>query len=126
MQSLCGTKYFDFTAYTKHYASDGIILYLENAELTPTAYLRALLSFKYQVGFENVTGILIGRNAAPNPTHQEIDGYQALKQALGTLDIPVLFDVDISHIPPNLTLINGAMATVHWCPDLGKISQTLN
>ncbi|WP_143003422.1 hypothetical protein [Melghirimyces thermohalophilus] len=28
------------------------------------------------------------------------------------MDVPVIYDVDIGHVPPQLTLVNGVFATV--------------
>ncbi|WP_306801357.1 hypothetical protein [Endozoicomonas sp. ONNA1] len=41
------------------------------------------------------------------------------------LEIPIIYDVDIGHLPPNLTLINGALADVSLIDDRGKIHQRL-
>ena len=30
------------------------------------------------------------------------------------LNIPIIYDVDIGHVPPSITLISGAMAEVHF------------
>ena len=32
--------------------------------------------------------------------------------ALAPLDLPVIFDLEIGHVPPHMPLVNGALATV--------------
>lgn len=34
----------------------------------------------------------------------------AVRSALGDLDVPVVLDVDCGHVPPHLALVNGARA----------------
>ncbi|WP_249023267.1 hypothetical protein [Kluyvera ascorbata] len=49
----------------------------------------------------------------------------ALQSALGDLHIPVIYDVDIGHIPPQMTLVNGVQATVVFEKHGGSITQQL-
>ena len=45
--------------------------------------------------------------------------------ALGRLDLPIVFDVEIGHVPPHLPLVNGAIATVTVDADVHEITQEL-
>lgn len=112
LSHFVGSDYFDLSAFAQRYVDDGVILYFENAEMLPTTLLRCLLGMKYKGVFAQLNGILIGRNAVLDNQGKCISGMDALQQALGDLDIPIIFDVDIGHLPPNLTLINGALAQV--------------
>ena len=40
-------------------------------------------------------------------------------------EFPVIYDLDIGHYPPNLTLVNGSLARVEFFGDGGKIFQSL-
>jgi muramoyltetrapeptide carboxypeptidase len=51
--------------------------------------------------------------------------HDALESALGDLSIPVLYDVDIGHVPPQLSLVNGAMAKVRYFDKGGMVAQLL-
>ncbi|MCG7547378.1 S66 peptidase family protein [Pseudoalteromonas sp. Of7M-16] len=104
---------------------DPVIYYFENGELTPTQYFRAFQSLKLKGAFDNASGILIGRNAAQVARGDGYDDLIALQQSLGELEIPVLYDVDVSHQSPNLTMVNGALANVKLKNGLGEISQKL-
>lgn len=44
----------------------------------------------------------------------------ALNQGLGSLDVPVLYDADIGHIPPQMQIINGAIGKVEFAD--GKVN----
>ncbi|WP_223882164.1 hypothetical protein [Kluyvera genomosp. 3] len=48
-----------------------------------------------------------------------------MQSALGDLHIPVIYDVDIGHIPPQMTLVNGVQATVVFEKHGGSITQQL-
>ena len=63
--------------------------------------------------FKHCSGIIIGRP----------DGYKdkrnftlvdALEQVLGGLNIPVIYDVDIGHIPTQMKIVNGAIGKVEF------------
>jgi muramoyltetrapeptide carboxypeptidase LdcA involved in peptidoglycan recycling len=60
--------------------------------------------------FEHARAILVGRTRAPdNPT---LTQREAVLDALGRLELPIVLDLEIGHVPPHLPLVNGAMATV--------------
>jgi muramoyltetrapeptide carboxypeptidase LdcA involved in peptidoglycan recycling len=50
-------------------------------------------------------------------------GYlEAVEQCTQELNIPIVYDADIGHKPPNMTLINGALAELSM--DHGKATLT--
>ncbi|BBN82954.1 LD-carboxypeptidase [Pseudoalteromonas sp. A25] len=125
LQYLLGSEYLDLDHLKQCFSPEGIILYIENAELSPTAFKRALLSLKFKGVFEQINGLLIGRNAVTHNCGKEISSQQALDDVLGHINIPVIYDVDIGHLPPNLVLFNGADAKVSVSNGLGQIKQRL-
>ena len=61
--------------------------------------------------FDGATGIIFGRNSGPDANNASESGYlDVLEQCTKDLNIPVVYDADIGHKPPNMTLINGALA----------------
>lgn len=74
-------------------------------------------------GFDNAAGVLIGRTGAQKV--ENLDQRAALLDALGDLDIPVLYDVDVGHLPPQLLLVNGASSRVRFGPTVKSVRQTL-
>ena len=107
-----GTEYFDLRQLHEQYRQDGLILYLENAEQTPPALYRALTGFKYKGVFDRVNGVLLGRNAVIDSPDTEFTGLDAIQMTLGALPVPVIYDADIGHLPPNMTLLNGALCEI--------------
>ncbi len=49
----------------------------------------------------------------------------SLYSAFGNLDIPVFYDLDIGHVPPQMLLVNGASATFTFAPEQKTLCQTL-
>jgi muramoyltetrapeptide carboxypeptidase len=50
---------------------------------------------------------------------------EAVLDALGRLDLPIVWDLEIGHVPPHLPLVNGALARVVVDGDTREITQTL-
>ncbi|MBQ4844591.1 S66 peptidase family protein [Pseudoalteromonas sp. MMG005] len=122
-QHLMQTAFAQLDTFVCSHENDALILYFENAQLNDNAYIRALLGLKFRGVFERASGILIGRNTAndgANGTHKAV-----LERALGELNIPIVFDVDISHQPPNMPLINGAHTEVKLLAKRVSVTQHL-
>ena len=123
--NLFANPYLDFEQFKQRYQLDGVILYLENVELAPTGLKRALLSMQYRGVFDGLNGLMLGRSTGPEDPQGQLDYYQVIKAFFAERDYPVFYDVDISHYPPNMTLINGALANVQLQAGKGEITQTL-
>lgn len=121
---LAGTPYGDVPGFTREAGADGALLFLENCEMHPCELARALWSLRLHGWFSGLSGVLVGRSAGPEaaaPDH--LTYHEALAAALGDLPCPVLVDVDIGHQPPQLTLINGALAEVVFEEGRGSVTQ---
>lgn len=109
---LFDTPYLDLKRYAEQ-CDEGVILYLENVEMTPAALTRSILSMKFKGVFTHLEAILLGRSAYPDSDDKDdLTYHEVIKRHLSDLGIPVLIDMDIGHVPPNLTLINGALAKI--------------
>ena len=73
--------------------------------------------------FERAEAVLVGRTAAPD--HPQLTQREAVLDALGRLDLPIVWDLEIGHVPPHLPLVNGALARVVVEGDTRQITQTL-
>lgn len=72
--------------------------------------------------FEHVTGILIGRTGAPD--RPGLTQREAVVDALGPLDVPVVLDVECGHQQPFLPLVPGALGRVVVDDERREIAQT--
>jgi muramoyltetrapeptide carboxypeptidase len=118
---LLDSPFLALHEFKKHSAPEGLILYLENSELTPATVARFFLSLKLAGVFDDINGIIIGRSRVIHGADAEFDYYHALKVALGDCLFPVIIDADIGHVAPNLNLINGAMCTLIAEIDQGRV-----
>lgn len=124
---LAGGPHGGVREFAERCGHEGTVLYLENSGLDPCSVLRALHTLRWAGWLDGLQGLLLGRSAAPDHGGPEQLSYRgALEAALADLHCPVLVDVDIGHVPPQLTLVNGALAEVHWSAALGgRLRQTL-
>ena len=118
-----GTEYGDIASFQQEQLhGEPILWYFENVEMNVPALKRTLLQMKWAGWFERTSGILFGRSDAPRDyqgyTVEEI--YQELHDML---EIPIFYEVDFGHIPPQMTLINGAYATVRVKDGSGTLTQ---
>jgi len=73
--------------------------------------------------FDAANAVLVGRTRAPDtPT---LSQYDAVLDALGGLGVPLVADVECGHVPPYLSLVNGALGRLRLDGDTGSLTQTL-
>ena len=106
--NLAGTPFGDVSAFGRDAGEDGLLIYLEVAEVPALETCRRLHGLRLAGWFQHANAILIGRTAAPDsPT---LTQREAVLDALGDLDLPIIFDVECGHVPPYMPLVNGALA----------------
>ncbi len=126
VETLCniaGTPYGDVAAFGRQHADDGLIVYIEAAEADAAAVCRNLHGLRLAGWFDHARAVLVGRTRAPD--HPMMTQREAVLDALGRLQLPIVFDVEIGHVPPHLPLVNGALATVTVNGDTRTIEQLL-
>jgi len=102
----------------------GSLLFFENAELKPFELARALQGLRLAGWFEQASGLLLGRNAAAD-LEADFSSEHALQAALSGLKCPVLLDLDIGHVGPQWSLVQGARAKLSWSPAACQMDQWL-
>ena len=120
---LPGTSYGDLEGFVAAYAPEGLLFYLDNCDFNPAQYCRMLHHLRLAGWFRHATALLIGRTAAQDL--REFTPRDALRDALGDLTIPVIYDMDIGHLPPQLMLVNGALATLSFSEVQRSLAQQL-
>ncbi|WP_238694340.1 S66 family peptidase [Nocardioides daphniae] len=120
---LAGTAYGDVASFGREHADDGLIVYLEACEDPAYSICRHLHTMRLAGWFDHATAILIGRTRAP--TSDGLTQDEAVLDALGRLDLPIVLDLEIGHVGPHLPLVNGALATVTVDGDTRTITQEL-
>ncbi|PGM56636.1 S66 peptidase family protein [Bacillus sp. AFS053548] len=124
IRHLVGTPYGDVRSFrSKYIEEEPIIWYFENCEMNTTDLRRSLVQMQLAGWFESCAGILFGRSAA----NQTVDNYtieDVYNELNKELAIPIIYDIDCGHVPPQITLINGAFAEVDVKGGKGKIVQS--
>lgn len=113
-----GTKYDNVKNYIS--GTNGVIWFFDIFEMTSPGIYRSLWQLKNAGYFENCNGILIGR-----PLFVREDYGNSYKEsysdALKDLNIPVIYDVDIGHVAPQLAIVNGGYAKINYKFGKGEI-----
>lgn len=121
ISELFGTRFDNTKEFIEKYKKDGIIWYFDNCEFSSEEVIRTMWRFKDNGWFKYTKGIIFGRNISER-SYYEISFKDAIKRSLGELDIPIILDADFGHVPPRMTIINGAIADVKYDNNKGSIS----
>lgn len=113
---LSGTKYDGTNEFIEKYKDDGIIWYFDNCELSKEELLRVLWKFNELEYFKYTKGIIFGRNGEETSYNYETMEEALKDSVLSKLSVPIIYDADISHKGPSMTIINGAIAEI-TCKD---------
>lgn len=125
LSRLIGTPYAEIEPFAREHAPEGLIVYLENCEMQPLDAARCWQQFKLAGWFKHANAVLIGRSIAPN--NDRYSQVQAIADALGDLDIPVIYDADFGHQPPQMLIVNGAEARLRYMAGgRGDLAQRLS
>lgn len=119
---LAGTPYGDVRGWAEA-LDEPTIVYVEACEDHAVDICRFLHGLRLAGWFDRAAAVLVGRTNAPD--HRELTQREAVLDALGRLDLPIVWDLEIGHVPPHLPLVNGALARVVVDGDRQEISQTL-
>ena len=118
LKFLPGTK-FDYTKkFINKYKNDGIIWYFDIFSMSVEDVYLTLFQLKEAGWFNYIKGVIVGRVAYPNSfnslTYQDV-----LKKIFK--DIPIIFNSDIGHVAPKMTIINGSIAHIESNKKVNKI-----
>jgi len=121
IKTLLGTPYDNTNNFCIQF-EEGMIWYLENCEMSVTDLYRALWQMRESGWFNNVKGFLIGRTMSSSAV-EDFTYLDALKDSIGMLNVPIIYDVDIGHVPPQITCINGAYGEFEYIKGKGILKQ---
>ncbi|MCR4788681.1 MAG: LD-carboxypeptidase [Lachnospiraceae bacterium] len=112
--TLVGTKFDYVNRFINRYVDDGIIWYLEACDLNVFSIRRAMWQLEQAGWFRNAKGFIFGRplNGDPIMNLDKIDA--VLPYTCVSHQVPVVVDADIGHLPPEMTIINGALSKVEY------------
>lgn len=125
LANLVGTRFDCVAEFNERYREDGIIWFLESCDLNVMSIRRALWNLKEAGWFSNAKAFLIGRPGCYGQEMMGLDQYSAVTGILGDLNVPILMDLDIGHLPPQIPMLSGACATVSVIDGKFEIQYTL-
>ena len=119
---LAGTKYDGIKEFNEKYKEDGIIWYFDNCELSMEETIRTLWKLNELDYFKYTKCVIFGRFGVNN-SYYDYDVKSCLEDSvLGTINVPIIYDADISHKALSFTIINGSIANVNVKDGKGTIS----
>ncbi len=119
---LAGTAYGDVRAFGAEHGP--LVVYLEVAEDDAFDACRHLHALRLAGWFDHASAVLLGRTHAPDG-EGGFTQRDAVVDALGMLDLPVVLDLEIGHVPPHLPLLNGAPARLVVDGERQQLTQDL-
>ncbi len=123
MSGIAGSPYGDVRTFGRE--NGPLIVYLEAAEESAFNICRYLHQLRYAGWFEGAVAVLIGSTRASASTDDGgLTQRAAVLDALDGLGLPIVFDMEIGHVPPHLPLLNGAHTRMVIDDTCRKITQS--
>jgi len=125
MDTLCcllGTRFAPVERFLERYKGDGFIWALESCEMNAADIYRTLWQMRTCGWFAHCNGILFGRPGGYSDA-RDFTLTDALEQSFAALHVPVIYDVDVGHIPPQMQIVNGAYGTVDYREGQATVTQ---
>ena len=88
--------------------------YLETFASDSGRFMMQLNQLKEAGYFKYCKGIVFGRPLFYNREFLDISYETAIRKVLGKLKVPIIYDADIGHVKPMITLINGSITTFKY------------
>ncbi len=110
LADIIGTPYDGTKKFLERYVEDGVLWYFDIFGLRSEQVYNTLWHMKQAGWFEGATGFMFGRVMFPG-TFLDMSYEEAIVRALG--DAPIVFNMDIGHVAPRMTVINGAMGELY-------------
>ena len=121
---ILGTKYASTDDFTEKYKNDGFIWTLESCEMNAADIYRTLWQMRECGWFQYCSGVLFGRVTGYSDK-RDFTLTDALEQSLKDMNVPVIYDADIGHSPPQVQIVNGSYGTVKYSNGKAEITQVL-
>lgn len=119
---ILGTPYDGTAQFVEKYKADGVLWYFDVFSLSAEAVYRTLWKMRECGWFRYAAGVVFGRVCLESSplglTYREM-----IEKALP--DLPLVLEADVGHVPPRMTVINGALATLDVAEGKGTLKMEL-
>ncbi|MFF3286137.1 S66 peptidase family protein [Streptomyces sp. NPDC003023] len=122
--NLTGSAHLDVSAFARAESPEGLLVYVEAAGDEALTICRNLHGMRLAGFFDAANAILVGRTSAPDAP--SLTQHQAVLDALGPLNVPIVADVECGHVPPYMPIVNGARGRVVHTSTRSELTQTLD
>ncbi len=122
LADIIGTPYEDTLGFTQRYKEDGFIWYFDIFALRAEIVYNTLWHMKEAGWFKHAKAFIFGRVRFPG-TLLDMTYEEAIVRALP--DSPIVFNADVGHVAPRMTMINGSMATLKAADGKGGLKMEL-
>lgn len=109
LSDILGTRYDGTLAFLDKYGADGVLWYFDIFALSAETVYRTLWRMKERGWFQNAVGAVFGRVCFPS-SPLGLSYRDMISEALP--DLPLVLEADVGHVPPRMTMVNGALATL--------------
>ena len=122
LSDILGTPYDGTADFIERYRKDGIIWYFDIFALPAEAVYRTLWRMRENGWFATAKAVMVGRVCFPS-SQMDLTYRDMIMQALP--DLPLVLEADVGHVPPRMTMINGALATLTTSDGKGTLTMSL-
>ncbi|MFJ8077136.1 S66 peptidase family protein [Streptomyces sp. NPDC096176] len=122
--NLTGSPYLDVSAFARAACPEGLLVYVEACGDDAFSICRNLHGMRLAGFFDEANAVLVGRTPAPDA--DSLTQHEAVLDALGPLNVPIIADVECGHVAPYLPLVNGARGRVVLTSSRNELTQTLD
>lgn len=123
LAKILGTPFDNTVNFCNKY-KEGMLWYIDNCELNIAEFYRTIWQMKQAGWFNNANGFLIGRTAVAREMF-DFNYLDSLHKCFDDMNVPVFYDVDIGHLPPQWIMVNGSMGEFIFDNGKGKLIQKL-
>ena len=103
--------------------SESVIFYFDVFSKSAEEFYLTLEQMRQAGWFQYCRGIIVGRVCFPMCFNEDFSYQKALKRF--SKDLPIIFNADIGHVPPKMTIINGSIAHITCKDGKGTLKQVL-
>ncbi|MFJ9350979.1 S66 peptidase family protein [Streptomyces sp. NPDC101237] len=122
--NLAGSSYLDVSAFARNDSPDGLLVYVEAAGDDAFTICRNLHGMRLTGFFDRANAVLVGRTGAPK--NSSLSQHEAVLDALGCLNVPIIADIECGHVPPYMPIVNGAHGRLIHSPSRSELTQILD
>ncbi len=108
LRTLVGTSYDRVAGYNNRYGHEGVLWFLESCDYSSIEVRRALWQLRSAGWFAAASGFIFGRPLMYDDCAFGMSQKDAVLSALDGIDVPVIFDADLGHLPPAMPIVSGA------------------